>query len=106
VPLTPDDKNWTWVIGERCPECGFDGSAYDPGRASADIRSFADAWDEVLRRPDVRARPDDSTWSPLEYGCHVRDVFRVYDGRLNRMLTEDGPRYVHHLHDVGAPSPR
>src|SRR4029078_10194364 len=29
----------------------------------------------------------------LEYACHVRDVFRVYDHRLARMLDEDGPRY-------------
>ena len=32
-------------------------------------------------------------WSPLEYGCHVRDVFRVYAGRVRRMLDEDGPHY-------------
>ncbi len=27
----------------------------------------------------------------LEYGCHVRDVFRIFDGRLALMLAEDGP---------------
>ena len=36
--------------------------------------------------PDVLA-------SPLEYGCHVRDVFRLYAYRLELMLTEDDPAY-------------
>ena len=45
----------------------------------------------MLRRPDV-ARPEaHDRWSPLEYACHVRDVFRIYLDRLDRMLTEDGP---------------
>ena len=40
-----------------------------------------------MRRP----RPD--KWSALEYGCHVRDVLRLYDYRLGLMLTEDDPLY-------------
>jgi hypothetical protein len=102
VPIVPDAKNWTWVIDSRCPECGFDGAAYDSADAGADIRSFGNAWAEILRRPDVRVRPDDSTWSPLEYSCHVRDVFRVYHGRLARMLTEDAPHYANWDQDATA----
>jgi hypothetical protein len=33
-------------------------------------------------------RPSDDRWSALEYACHVRDVFRLYDERLEMMLTE------------------
>jgi hypothetical protein len=32
-------------------------------------------------------------WSALEYGCHVRDVHRIFNQRLQLMLTEDEPRF-------------
>ena len=32
-------------------------------------------------------------WSPLEYGCHVRDVFRKFDERLQLMLKEVDPHF-------------
>jgi hypothetical protein len=47
----------------------------------------------LLTRSDVRDRPAPSVWSPLEYGCHVRDVFRRFERRLEQMLTEDDPRF-------------
>jgi hypothetical protein len=102
VAITPDDKNWTWVIEQRCPECGFDGATYDARRTGADIRRLTDEWVDVLARDDVRVRPDDRTWSPLEYACHVRDVFGVYEARLHRMLTEDGPQYANWDQDATA----
>jgi DinB superfamily len=57
------------------------------------IRSNAAAWHQVLSRSDVRDRPSDDRWSPLEYGCHVRDVFQLYDERLRLMLETDNPQY-------------
>ncbi len=51
------------------------------------------AWQPLLMRQDARERPAPTTWSVLEYGCHVRDVFRVFDGRLMRMLQEDDPLF-------------
>jgi len=33
------------------------------------------------------------TWSPAEYGCHVRDVFRLFDQRLELMLSADDPLF-------------
>ncbi len=44
-------------------------------------------------RPDAVARPRPATWSTLEYGCHVRDVFRIFDVRIVRMLQEDDPLF-------------
>ena len=41
----------------------------------------------------LTARPVPGKWSPLEYGCHVRDVLRLYDERLGLMLTLDEPHY-------------
>lgn len=58
------------------------------------IRANAAAWQEVLTRPgQAGQRPSPGVWSPLEYGCHVRDVLRLYSKRLRLMLTQDDPLY-------------
>jgi hypothetical protein len=33
-------------------------------------------------------------WSPLEYGCHVRDVCVLFGQRLQLMLTQDDPVFA------------
>jgi hypothetical protein len=42
--------------------------------------------------------------SPLEYGCHVRDVFRLYHYRRGLIIETFGRYFihdpVHHLYDV------
>jgi hypothetical protein len=93
MPIVPDDKNWTWVLETRCPECGFEGATYARESAPADIVANAATWRELLAHPQAAVRPDDSTWSALEYGCHVRDVFRLYLYRLGLMLDEDAPHF-------------
>jgi hypothetical protein len=60
------------------------------------------AWNAVLSRESVRERPSPDVWSALEYGCHVRDVYRVFDGRLSRMLDEDHPRFANWDQDATA----
>ena len=92
-PIIPDSKDWTWVLREPCPECGFDTSAFPREQVAGLLRDNAVRWEPVLSRSDVRERPVPTTWSPLEYACHVRDVFRIYTYRLNLMLTEDDPEY-------------
>src|SRR5215469_17078676 len=57
------------------------------------IRANAAAWPEALAAPRAAYRPQPDKWSALEYGCHVRDVLRLYDYRLGLMLTEDDPLY-------------
>jgi hypothetical protein len=93
MPIVPDTKNWTWVIERPCPECGFDASTFTSGDVAGLIRQNATGWPAVLERDDVRARPNDHTWSPLEYSAHVRDVYRLYLYRLGLMLDEDDPLY-------------
>lgn len=93
MPITPDTKNWTWVLEKPCPECGFDASIFSVMDVAAKVRANAEAWPAVLGRPDVRVRPDDATWSALEYSAHVRDVFRIYLYRLGLMLDEDDPLF-------------
>jgi hypothetical protein len=93
MPIVPDTKNWTWVIERPCPECGFDASTFSPSDVAGLIRRNATGWPAVLERDDVRVRPNDHTWSPLEYSAHVRDVYRLYLYRLGLMLDEDDPLY-------------
>lgn len=93
MPITPDTKNWTWVIEKPCPECGFDANSFEAVDVAAMVRANAALWPAVLQRADVRVRPDGATWSALEYGAHVRDVFRLYDYRLALMQAEDNPLY-------------
>lgn len=86
MPIVPDVKNWTWVIERACPDCGFDPAAIGYEDVPPRTREVASRFAEVLARPDAGVRPDDSTWSPLEYGAHVRDVCRLFDVRLQQML--------------------
>jgi hypothetical protein len=70
------------------------------------VRDNAAGWVRVLARPDVRDRPRPDVWSPLEYGCHVRDVFRLFDARLALMLTEDDPLFANWDQDETAVTER
>ena len=63
-------------------------------------------WTAVLARPDAARRPAPDVWSPLEYACHVRDVCRVFDGRVTLMLTEDAPRFANWDQDETAVAER
>jgi hypothetical protein len=94
MPIIPDTKNWTWVLEKPCAECGFDASVLSERDVAALIRSNAGLWPAVLARPDATARPDDSTWSALEYAAHVRDVFRIFEVRLHLMLDQNNPLFA------------
>ena len=93
MPIVPEEKDWTWVLSRPCTQCGFDASTVTPSTVPGSVENMLPRWRAVLRRPDATERPDDSTWSALEYACHVRDVFNLFDRRLNLMLTEDNARF-------------
>jgi 2-polyprenyl-3-methyl-5-hydroxy-6-metoxy-1,4-benzoquinol methylase len=92
--VVPDTKDWTWVLEQPCPECGFDAAALDPARLPSAVEDNATVWTVVLGTDDAAVRPQPHLWSPLEYACHVRDVNRVFLGRLARMLAEDDPGFA------------
>jgi hypothetical protein len=102
MPIVPDDKDWTWVLERPCPECGFDASAARPEAVPALIRANAATWPALLADPRARTRPDDDTWSALEYACHVRDVLRLYEQRLTWMVEQDDPLFPNWDQDVTA----
>jgi hypothetical protein len=93
MTITPDSKDWTWVLERPCPECGLDTGSFQRDQIPAMIRANAAAWHTPLTAPCAADRSQPDRWSFLEYGCHVRDVFRLYDYRLGLMLTEDDPLY-------------
>ena len=94
MTITPDTKDWTWVLQRPCPECGFDTRGFPVEAVSGMIMANTASWQAALDgASDARARPEPSTWSPLEYACHVRDVFRLYDQRLEMMLSQDDPLF-------------
>jgi hypothetical protein len=93
VTIEPETKSWMWVLERECDECGFDTPAVRVDELGALMRKVAEPWPAFLADPLARKRPRDDCWSALEYGCHVRDVFRIGDYRLRRMLQEDNPHF-------------
>src|SRR5688500_4535464 len=87
APIEPDTKDWTWVLDRPCPECGLAAGTAGPAAIAAAIRDTAAFWAAALADPRAEQRPSPTVWSPTEYACHVRDVHRVFAGRLEQMLT-------------------
>lgn len=111
MPITPDTKDWTWVVERPCTECGLDASAVDARNVGALIRANGAAWPAVLdgtefAPAELTVRPNEQTWSRLEYAAHVRDVYRLFLTRLNLMLTEDDPLYPNWDQDATAVAER
>jgi hypothetical protein len=102
MPIRPDTKDWTWVLQRRCPQCGFEAGQVDVPELPALIAANAAGWALVLARRDVRVRPDDDTWSPLEYAAHVRDVARLFAARLAMLLGQDDPEFPSWDQDAAA----
>lgn len=102
-PVTPDEKDWTWTLTRRCEECGLSAGEIDPPTVGQRAWVAAEEWVQILREhPAVEARPAPGVWSPLEYAGHVRDVYRVFDGRLQQMLIEDDPMFANWNQDETA----
>jgi DinB superfamily len=106
MTIEPDTKDWTWVLRRGCPECGFDSLAVAREDVPRLLLRSAASWPAALAAEDVRRRPAPHVWSPLEYGCHVRDVLRLYSWRLQLMLSEDDPLFPNWDQDATAVAER
>lgn len=104
--IVPDDKDWTWVLERTCPECGFAADAVAVADVAPLVRANADRWVALLAAEGVGERPRPDVWSPLEYGCHVRDVYVLFDRRLHLMLDEDDPTFANWDQDATAVAER
>jgi hypothetical protein len=88
-----DTKDWTWVLDRPCAECGFDASSVGPSEVAELLRAATAALGEAVLAPGSDIRPQPEVWSPLEYGCHVRDAFIVFGTRFASMVQTDDPSF-------------
>lgn len=102
VPAEPDDKDWTWVLADRCPDCGFGADDVPADQIAATTRDLVPRYRAALNRRDAVVRPAPTVWSVLEYGAHVRDVHRVFAERLALMLDQDDPQFPNWDQDATA----
>lgn len=92
--IPPDLKDWTWTIERACPDCHFAAPEVTDGQVVGLLAAFAAPWPGRLAAADATSRPDPTTWSPLEYAAHVRDVCRLFAHRTHLMLTQDEPGFA------------
>ena len=80
---------------DHCDECGFEYEHDAAPHAGPAIVDTADAIGASLTNgaPEVRRRPSANEWSPLEYGCHVRDVLLVQRERVLAARRTDRPSF-------------
>lgn len=132
MSITPDTKDWTWVLQRACPECGFDAASHPVEELPGLVHDAAMTWSDVLRRAGVAGWDQDETSVAERYGEQEPAVVAVdlieaagtvaglYAGiagatRHRRGLRSAGAEFtvetlgqyhlhdvVHHLHDVGA----
>ncbi|MCW2622189.1 MAG: methyltransferase type 12 [Frankiales bacterium] len=105
MTIVPDRKDWIWVLQRPCPECGFDARGVERAQVPARTREVATALAGLLSGADptwARGRPGPDRWAPVEYGCHVRDVFRIFDERLRLMIETEGPLFANWDQDATA----
>lgn len=78
-------------MSDDCGECGFvfnlAESPLSGEAVTAGIRQVAEL---LTNGADVRSRRAATTWSPLEYACHLRDVMLVQRERVLLARRVDG----------------
>ena len=69
---------------DQCARCGFDYRLDAAEGAGSAISAGAGRLADLLTQTgvDLRTRRAPDRWSPLEYGCHVRDVLLVQRERV------------------------
>lgn len=81
-------------LASPCAECRYDYTPLGHSQIIAAVRSLAGQHRQVLasasrRRLSERSNP--AIWTPLEYGCHVRDVLRFQRERVIAAQEHDRP---------------
>jgi len=78
---------------DDCAECGFTYALDEAEEAGPRIASGVESLADLVAGlgDDAARRRNDGAWSPLEYGCHVRDVLLVQRERALLALRETAP---------------
>jgi DinB superfamily len=81
---------------DHCDECGFTYELAGAASSGPSIVALVDELAAVLEDPatDLRTRRDPDVWSPLEYGCHMRDVLLVQRERVLAARRTDTPSFA------------
>ncbi len=78
----------------RCDICRFDSDGYTWGDLMGSLRAQQRRWTSTFEGVDpviLSRRPDDDTWSALEYASHTAKVLALADELISRALTEHEP---------------
>ena len=122
MTIVPDTKDWTWVLGAPCPECGFRASSFAREEIPARLPAYPN-WDQDETALLDRYGEQDPAAVGTELaaaGDRLADAFEAIHGDQwlctgnrsdgARFTVESFARYllhdpVHHLYDVtGRPS--
>ena len=81
--ITPDTKDWTWVLERTCPECGFDPAAQGQGLGKvltlAGLHHLAkQGVTEVLLYVESDNHPAIAVYSGLGFGHADADTHVMY----------------------------
>jgi hypothetical protein len=88
-----------------CPACDIAYAGVSVEQARSLIEALPSRYRsalEGLSDARLRGRPTPDVWSPVEYLCHVRDVFVSHLIRLYRARTEDDPPLEPMFNDLRA----
>ncbi|MGW0964059.1 DinB family protein [Streptomyces gelaticus] len=70
-----------------CDRCGFTSCLVRRGTVVGLLRKYATEWQRVLTGPGLDGRRVGVPhWSPLEHGCHVRDMCLLFHKRLDAIF--------------------
>lgn len=100
--IVPDDKDWTFVLHEVCPECGVDVRTLSVQETVAQMPQVVKRYQSVLERPGAATRRNPARWSDQEYVVHVAEMLEVMLGRLDLMLEQADPGFPNWDQDVAA----
>lgn len=78
----------------RCAECGFSYDETPATEVGPAVEAGVEAIVAWLGRPGAGRRRRAELWSPLEYGCHVRDMLLVQRERVLLARREETPLAV------------
>jgi len=80
-----------------CDECGYDDETAGRAEILGVTPRLAAEHSGLLRSVPaerLRAHTRPGSWSPLEYGCHVRDLLAVQRGRVQLAQAGHTPRFA------------
>lgn len=101
--IPPETKDWTVVLRDGCPECGFQ-PGYDYGENVQRLRALEAPIMTAFNRPEqeLYVRPQKNTWAPIEYLAHCAEVCEVMSQRLEWMLIHENPEFALRDQDAAA----